>query len=126
VVGRGHEIKILLAVKGHRPRGPAGTGIHGFLDLVRHLVVAQIHEACAIVVHNVLQRVLLTEDLHLVGEDAEHGALPGLLQRHDLEQPLVRLLEVLDFDQVRLHQRGAEQAVRAHDEGPVFGGHRED
>jgi hypothetical protein len=65
-----------------------------------------------------MQHIVFLQHLHVVGEDAQHGALPRLLQRHDLEQPLVRVLEVLDLDQVVPRRAfGAEQAVGAHEEG---------
>ena len=63
------------------------------------------------------------DHLHLVREDAKHRALPRLVGLHDFQQLFVRLFQVLNLDEISLHQSGAQQPVGAHRKLAVFRKH---
>ncbi len=123
VIGGRDKVKILLAVEGHAPGRPAGVEVEILPHVVRHVVAAQVDDADAVVVHHVVQHVLLAQDLLLIDQDAQHGALPHNAGGRHLQQALIGRLQVLELHEVVLDEGGTEQTVRAHQQGAVFRHH---
>jgi hypothetical protein len=120
IIRRRHKGELLLLVKGHGPGRPARAKIEILFRIIRHFVIAQVHQTHAIGLDEMVQDFVLFQHLHVVSENAQNGALPRLVARHDLDEFLVRGLEVLDLDEIVFDQLRAQQAVGAHQERTVF------
>ena len=114
VVGGRHESELLLAIKRHGPGRPARRLIGSLANLVGDLVIAQIDQTEPVGLHLIVQEGVLADHLHLVGQHGQNRAAAALAAGDDFDELLARGLEVLDLDQIVLHQLRPEQTVGAH------------
>ena len=126
IIGGRDKPEFLFAIERHRPRRPARIGVQILPGFVQHVVVPQIDQPQALRLDQMMKHIVLLQHLHVVRQNAEDGALPRLVARDDLDELLVRRLEILDFDQVMLHQLRPEQTVGTHDKWTEFFRHQSD
>ncbi len=61
--------------------------------------------------------------LHLIRQTPKDRALSRLIGGDDFKQSLVRLLQILNLDEIVFNQRRAEAPVGVHQRRSMFGGH---
>ena len=66
--------------------------------------------------------IVFAHDLHLIRQNPKNRALSRLIGGDDFKQSLVRLLQILNLDEIVFNQRRAEATIGVHQQRSMLGG----